>query len=275
MHEVQQGEGDAHDQSAERVLVHRTEHVGANEGDGREQVTEEDLRRVRPHATGGSHAGTILGRVSSHGDHGDVRHVREVPSRVRCDVEEHNQRRVNHDVIGDGSELEAVQERYDPREDDQPGSVTAPLERLQGVDEATVHPTQDSVDGRTDAGDRRRKGCTLNRAHVDERKIREEEHEIIRLNTGHQVEAEVADAVEELQRGGKRLVLLLLCRSCCLLSDCHLRGGLSFVTHAYPLSDMSATDTTYQMVNKSSLSSQVQLMLYFRHQIVHWCTILG
>ena len=136
---------------------------------------------------------------------------------MRNNVEEDDKRGSNSRVIAQAGELKAEQNGNEPRQNKQPRAITAPLHGFQGIDEAAVHPTQDRIHRSTYAGNQR------GGRRIEHGKVRQEEYEIIRFYTTHQVETEVANTEENLQRLRQGLLLLYF-------------NSRSFSTHVVPLS---------------------------------------
>ena len=177
-----------------RVGVLIAEQHGANHGNRREDVREENLRRVRPHTTGRSEVRAIFGRLADDGDHGNVRDIREVPSAVRRDIEDRDEHCSDYRVVRELDIVKREQNRNCPRHDEQEGAVAAPTHGLDRVDDCAPEPTDDCVDDGTDrrhdAGEYRVKHCAVG----------EEEHEVVVLYRVHDVETEVTNTIEEPQR---------------------------------------------------------------------------
>ena len=177
---------------------------------------------------------------------------------MRNNVEEDDKRGSNSRVIAQAGELKAEQNGNEPRQNKQPRAITTPLHGLQRIDEAAVHPAQDRIHRSTYAGNQRGSG------RIKHGKVRQEEYEIIRLYTTHQVETEVANTEENLQCLRQGLLLLYF-------------NSRSFSTHVVPLSlCLERLDRRTPLAannREEKRNSKGHLVLFSALFIVQMCTM--
>ena len=92
-------------------------------------IGKDNLGGIGPGSPGRGELRTVLRRFARDRDHGYVCHIREIPADMAGDGR-HDDQDGGADAGTEFDELKRIEERYDPRNRNEPGAVAAPLHRL-------------------------------------------------------------------------------------------------------------------------------------------------